>query len=88
MYDFETIKRWHDLSDSEKSDYFQKFNVLISYLKKNENKILPWSIVDNYVGHIYRFTIDDWNASHFDPEKKLEFDDVDMRYACLKNHAV
>lgn len=81
MYDYKSVKKWTELTEHEKENYYQKFNTIISFLKEHNNITLPWKRIDEYVGHIYRFTIDDWNAMHYDPVCKLTFDDVGMKYS-------
>lgn len=88
MKDYRNVKRWQDLSDEDKLEYYKKFNIVINYLKENKNITLPWEKIDNYIGHIYRFSIDDWNASHYDPTSKLVFDDVGLKYSCWGNYEV
>lgn len=82
MEDYKDVKRWQDLSDNDKTEYYKKFSIIVKYLKENKNITLPWKKIDGYVGHIYRFTIDEWNANHYDPTSKLVFDDTGMKYSC------
>ena len=85
MDDYKNVKRWQDLSEADKNNYYKKFSIVVDWLKANKNRILPWEKIDGYVGHVYRLTIDNWNASHYDPMGKLEFDDNGMKYSWRTN---